>query len=154
MQGTKIMIIAVLLLCALCIGTSVYFYNAYREKAEYFERQNQSVNTKLNTLEIKLSDFRNSLDNFDAQFKSYIENLNNFNQTISSADMERKNILASIEGVKKDIQDLRSSYTTTLEELKGKVANLEVTLDSSKKDAKQKVELGAISVEKSSQKKK
>jgi archaellum component FlaC len=154
MNGMKILIIVTLLLCALSVGVSVYFYSAFRVETAYMEQQNQSVNGRLNAFGMKLADFRTAVDNFDMQFKSYIENLNAFNQTINSADAKQKSILSSMNEIKKEIQDLRNSYAGTLEDLRGKVQTLESALEASGKDVKQKVELGAISVEKSSQKKK
>ncbi|MDP2923327.1 MAG: hypothetical protein Q8O30_06385 [Candidatus Omnitrophota bacterium] len=130
------------------LAASFSFTKEYKEKITLLEKQGNIVNGKID-------DFRISRDNFQASLSS-IKSDNETNTTsmkellskVEAVEGEKKNILAKIETLTKDIQDLQKQYAIVLDELKVKMDNLKTSISAMKQDASAKVDLGQISVEK------
>lgn len=121
------------------------FYKEYKEKTDYLEQQSQMDKGKVEGLEAKFDNFKSTIDDVTNQMKTYSDNLKVIQNTVTLSEDERKNLLAKIEEMKKDLQDMQKDYSTTVIDIKQTMTNLKDNLDMLENKTKE-VELGKITV--------
>lgn len=141
-----IALIAVLfVLVSASIVASFSFYKEYKDKVDYLEQQSQSGKSRIEGMEAKLDSFKVSADDMASQLKAYSENLRAVQNTVNLSEEERKNLLARIEEMKKDVQNMQKDYSTTVIDIRQSMMTLKDDLDKMHPKSKD-VELGKITV--------
>jgi chromosome segregation ATPase len=147
MREAKVLLMIAFILFALAICAGFYLHELALERMLMVEQKQQGTAEKMDTFDKKLNDYQNVLDNFDSQFKKYAENLRNLETAVGPSDAGRKDLVVSVNAMKKDIEDLRTNYTSTISQLQDKIRDLEGAL-ATKQAVNQKVQLGEVAVEK------
>ncbi|MDD5583593.1 MAG: hypothetical protein PHV55_00865 [Candidatus Omnitrophica bacterium] len=148
MKKAKVLLTIGFCLFAIAIGMGFYLHKLALEQVLYMERQQQGTLDRVVTFDKKLSDYQNVLDNFDSQFKKYAETLQNLETALGPSETGRKDLVVVIDTMKKDIEDLKTGYTSTISQLQGRVSELEGKLAAQKTAADTKVQLGEVAIEK------
>ena len=139
-------LIAVLfLLVAGSILASFTFYKEYKDKMDYLDQQSQTDRNKVDGLTAKFDSFKAAVDDISSQMKNNNDAVKSIQNTITLSDEERKNLLAKIEEMKKDLQGMQKDYSSTVIDIKQSMMNLKDDLDKIENKAR-KVELGKITV--------
>lgn len=139
-------LISVLFLLVLgSIIASVGFYKEYKEKIDYLDQQLQSGKGKIDGLENKVDSFKNTVDDMNSQVKNYGDSIKAIQNTITLSEDERKNLLAKIEDMKKDLLSMQKDYSTTVVDIRHGMMGIKDELDKMGNKAKN-IELGKITV--------
>ncbi|MDD5195511.1 MAG: hypothetical protein PHQ96_07570 [Candidatus Omnitrophica bacterium] len=135
---------------AIAISLGFYLHKLALDRMISVEAGQQRVSDKVSSFGKKLNDYQNVLDNFDSQFKKYVESLKKLEDALGQDEARKNDIISNIENVKKDIEELHAAYGSTISEFQVRIKNLEEKLAAIKApDAK--VQLGEIEVEKKKQ---
>jgi chromosome segregation ATPase len=145
----EIIIIALIgVLFLLVVGSiiaSVAFYKEYKDKIDYFDQQVQSGKGKIEGMETKVDNFKATVDDITSQLKNYSDNIKAIQNTITLSEDERKNLIARIEEMKKDLVLIQKDYSSTVVDIRQSMLNLKDELDKMGNKAKD-IELGKITV--------
>lgn len=153
MKGQKVVItllVILFLITGAVVAGGLYFYNEYKDKVGYFERQNRYTKMQLEQLDKSLNDFKLSLDNLNSQITDYVKNLKVMENKLNLSLQKNKDIFSIIGELREKIQSWEKNYASSLEELRGKIENLRSRMELSSKESTKEVELGKISVKKAS----
>ena len=140
-------LIAILfVLVAGSILASFTFYKEYKDKMEYLEQQTLTGKTKIESVESKVDAFKATIDDITNQVKTYSDSLKGIQNTVTLSEEERKNLLAKLEEMKKDLQGWQKDYSTTVIDMKQGMLTMKDELDKMHGNKSKDVELGKITV--------
>ena len=149
MRKAKVMallIVILFILAAVSIASGYYFYEDYKGKIDYLEKQNQSAKEKLESFGKSIDDLNGNVEGLTGQFKKYSEELVAMKDKVSLGAAEKNEMLSKISSITNDMENL-NAFSATVNELKEKVETLRNKLENAKTET-HKVDLGKISVEK------
>jgi chromosome segregation ATPase len=144
-------IIIVGLICVLfllvvgSIIASVSFYKEYKEKIDYLDQQAQAGKGKIEGLETKLGSFKDTVDDISSQLKTYSDNIKTIQNTITLSEDERKDLLAKIEEMKKNLLGIQKDYSSTIVDIRQGIMNLKDEIEKMGNKTRD-IELGKITV--------
>ena len=145
-QAVIIALIAVLfVLVAGSILASFTFYKEYKDKIESLEQQGQAGKAKMSDLESRIDSFKTILDDVSSQVKNYSDGLKSVENTMNLSEEERKNLLAKVEEMKKELQGWQKDYSSAVIDIKQVMLTMKDDLDKMQNKTRD-VELGKITV--------
>lgn len=145
----EIVVIALIgILFLLVLGSilaSVTFYKEYKDKIEYLEQQTMSGKSRIEGVEGKLDGFKATIDEISSQVKGYSDSIKTLQSTVTLSEDERKNLLAKLEEMKKDLVGIQKDYSSTVVDIRQGIMTLKDELDKMGNKSKD-IELGKITV--------
>ena len=127
------------------ILASVAFYKEYKEKIDYLDQQAMAGKSKIEGIETKLDNFKGTVDDISSQVKAYSDTIKTIQNTITLSEDERKNLLAKIEDMKKDLAGMHKDYSSAVIDIRESMMSLKDELNKMGNKAKD-IELGKITV--------